>query len=117
MKYVDQSIREKWQLWKLWKMGGSKEDYLLAKKCDKRALYNAKKVTQETRFTQINTEKDWNKIFKLAKKMKVENTYFTGDKCVKNKDNFVLGDKKNYKSGKPTLNSCYMWSRIRLNGS
>ena len=67
-------------------MGGSKEDYLAAKKCAKRAVYNAKKVAQETRFTEINTEKDCIKIFKLLKKMKVENTDVIGDKCAKDKD-------------------------------
>ena len=76
-------------------MGGSKEDYLAAKKCAKRAAYNAKKFAQETRFTEINTEKDCNKIFKLAKKMKVENTDVTGDECVKDKDdNLVLENKE-----------------------
>ena len=55
-------------------MGGSKRDYLFSKKCDKRAVYSAKKVAQETRFIEINTENDCNKILKLAKKMKVENT-------------------------------------------
>ena len=59
---VDQYIREKWRLWRLWKMDGSKEDYLATKKCAKPAVYIAKKVAQETRFTKINTEKD----FKLA---------------------------------------------------
>ena len=52
---VDQYIKEKHRLWKLWKMGGSKEDYLAAKKCAKCAVYNVKKIAQETRFTEINT--------------------------------------------------------------
>ena len=104
---VDKYIKEKRRLWKPWKMGGSKEDYLAAKKSAKRAAYNAKKVAQETRVTEINTEKDCNKIFKLAKNMKVENTDVTGDKCVKDKDNnLVLGIKKNYVSGKPIMSSC-----------
>ena len=41
-------------------MGGSKEDYLAAKKRAKREVYSAEKVAQETRFTEINTEKDCN---------------------------------------------------------
>ena len=76
-------------------MNGSKEDYLTAKKCAKRAVYNAKNVAQETRFTEINTERDCNKILKLAKKMKVENTDVTGNKCAQDKNNnLVLGDKE-----------------------
>ena len=81
---TDQYIKENWRLWKLWKMVRSKEDYLAVKK-----------VAQETRITDINTDKDCNKIFKLAKKMKVENTDVIGNKCVKDKDNnLVLGDKE-----------------------
>ena len=65
-------------------MSGSKEDYLVAKK-----------VAQETRFFEMNTEKDCNKILRLAKKMKVDSTDIVGDKCVKDKNNnLVLGDKE-----------------------
>ena len=54
-----------------------------------------KKVAQKTRFIEINTEEDCNKIFKLAKKLKVDITDIIGDNCVKDKDdNLVLGDKK-----------------------
>ena len=77
------------------KLGGSKEDHLAAKKCAKHAVYSAKKVAQETRFTEINTEKDCNKIFKLAKRMNVKNTDVTGEKCVKDKNNnLTLEDKE-----------------------
>ena len=76
-------------------MGGSEEDYLAARRCAKRTVYNAKKVAQETGFTEIHSEKDYNKIFKLAKKMKVENTEVIGDKCVEDKDNNLeLADKE-----------------------
>ena len=85
---------EKQRLWKLWKMGGSKKDYLVVKKCVKWAVHNAKKVAQETRFSEINTKKDCNRIFKLAKKRKVNNNVI-GDKYVKDKDNnLALGDKE-----------------------
>ena len=70
------------------KIGGSKEDYLLAKKCAKRAVYNAKKLKAlKTQFTKINTEKDCNKIFKLAKKVRV-------DKYAKDKDNNLVPEDK-----------------------
>ena len=46
---VDQYIKEKRRLWKLWKKGGSKEAYQDAKKNAKRAVYNAKKAAQEPR--------------------------------------------------------------------
>ena len=92
---VDQYIKENWRLWKLRKIGGSKKDYLAAKKFAKGVIYNVKKVAQETQFTEMNTEKDYNKIFKLAKKMKVYDTDVIGNKCVKDKDNnLVLGYKE-----------------------
>ena len=37
-------------------MGGSKENCLAAKKCAKRAGHNAKMVTQEIRFANMNKE-------------------------------------------------------------
>ena len=81
-----------------WKIGASKEDYLAAKKCAKHAIYNAKYAAQETWFSEINTEMDCNKIFKLAKKMKVENTWCSWEQIkVKVKDkgyNLILGDKE-----------------------
>ena len=76
-------------------MGGSKANYLAAKKCTKHVVCNVNKVAQGTQFTEINTEKDCNKIFKLAKRMKVDNTDVIGDKCIKDKDNnLVLEDRE-----------------------
>ena len=63
---VNQNIKEKRRPWKICQKGGSKENYQTAKKITKCAVYDAKKVAQESRFTGINTEKDCNKIFKLA---------------------------------------------------
>ena len=52
-------------------------------------------AAQETRFTEINNEKDCNRISKLPKKMTIDNNDVIGDKCVKDKDNnLVLGDKE-----------------------
>ena len=92
---VNVYIKDKRRLWKLWKQGGSKEEYQAAKKIAKREVYNAKKLAQETRFSDINSDKDCNKIFKMAKKMKVENGDVIGNKCVKDYDsNIVFGDKE-----------------------
>ena len=54
---VDQYIKEKPRLWKMWKMSGSKEDYLVAKKCAKHSVYHAKKIAQETPFTEITLKR------------------------------------------------------------
>ena len=52
--------------WKQWKLGGSKEEYQLAKKAASRAVYDAKQQPQSKYFQDINANKDWNKIFKMA---------------------------------------------------
>ena len=77
-------------------MDGSKEDYLGAKKSANLEVYNAKKAVQETQFHEINSEKDFNKMFKLAKNMKFGNIYVTGNKCVeyKNKNLVLFGKEK-----------------------
>ena len=76
-------------------MGGFKEDYLAPKKYAKRARYNAKKVAQETRFSEINTEKDCNKIFKFAKKSVTLMLLATNVSKLKIKISY-LGIKKNW---------------------
>ena len=53
---MNQYIKEKRRLWNLWKMDGSKENCLAAKKCAKRAVYNTKMVAQEIRFAKMNKE-------------------------------------------------------------
>ena len=40
---INEVITEKRRLWKVWKNGGSKEDYAKAKKIAKRAVFTAKK--------------------------------------------------------------------------
>ena len=116
---VDQRIKDKRRLWKLWKQGGSKVDYLAVKKIAKKAVYNAKKEAQEARFTEINSERDCNKIFKLAKKMKSENSDVIGDKCVKDKDgNLALSEKDKLRTWKAhyeqLLNVEFDWDETSL---
>lgn len=68
-------------------MGGSKKDYLAAKKCAKHAVYNAKKVAQETRFIEMNTKRTAIKSSNQLKRWKPKNT----DVIPKNTD--VIGNK------------------------
>ena len=58
--------RNKKKEWKQWKLGGSKEEYQLAKKAASRAVYDAKQQPHSKYFQDINTNNDWNKIFKMA---------------------------------------------------
>ena len=46
---VNDAVKEKRRLWKIWKNGGSKEDYVLAKKVDKRrVLQQRNKLKKKT---------------------------------------------------------------------
>ena len=44
---VNDAVKEKRRLWKIWKNGGSKEDYVLAKKVAKRRVFPAKKKAEK----------------------------------------------------------------------
>ena len=74
-------INEKRRLWKIWKQGGSKEEYLNAKRVAKRSVYLAKKNAEIRRFS--NLQPGLVDIFKIAKQIRKDNVDVIGDKCVK----------------------------------
>ena len=81
---VDEAVKEKRRLWKAWKKGGSKEDYLEAKRASKRAVYNAKRAAEQERFGDVLCREDHrDEVFKIAKQMKSTNRDVVGDKCVR----------------------------------
>ena len=84
-------IKEKRRLWKIWKSGGSKEDYLEAKRVA------AKKKAEEVQFANVASDKeDRNQLFKIA-----------GDKCITNDDGeLACTDSKNFLLGINTMKSC-----------
>ena len=82
---VNHVICEKRKAWKLWKSGGSKEVYLQAKS----AVYIAKRDAQTEKFGSINNNRDKNRIFKLAKKLKRDNADIVGEKCVRNDEGLL----------------------------
>ena len=68
---MGQAVKKKHQLWIEWKQGGSKEPYLQAKRDSKRAVYPAKKSTEEEIFSNIIRKKDSRKeVFDIAKQIK-----------------------------------------------
>ena len=74
---VNEVIKEKRLKWKEWKRGGSKEQYLDAKRRVKRAVYLAKK-SAEPKLTNSGCD-----IFKIAKHWKGLNRDVVGEKCVR----------------------------------
>ena len=58
---VNNVIKEKRKAWKQWKSGGCKEDYLMAKRAAKTAVYIAKRDAQTEQFASINNNSDKNR--------------------------------------------------------
>ena len=93
---VAQAVEEKRRLFRLWKNGGSKRNYLEAKKAAKRAVYDARKLAEEERFGDVlRREDDRVEVFKIAKQMMKTNQDVIGEKCVRNDRNeLAITDKE-----------------------
>ena len=59
-------MKEKRRLWKIWNNGGSKEDYVLAKKVAKLMMFATKKKVGKKKMKNIET--DTHTIYCIAKK-------------------------------------------------
>ena len=66
MNSMNNTVKVKRKAWKQWNSGGSKEEYLKAKRAAKTAVYFAKKDAQTEQFA----DSDKNRIFKMAKRLK-----------------------------------------------
>ena len=53
---VNDAVKEKRRLWKIWKYGGNKEDYVLAKKVAKQREFAAKKKAEKEKIKDIETD-------------------------------------------------------------
>ena len=78
---MNAAVSEKRHLWKAWKNGGNKEDYLSAKRVAKRAVFVARKKAEESQFSHI-AEHD-PQFYRLAKQMRKVNQNIVGDKCIR----------------------------------
>ena len=90
---VDNAIKLKCKLWKeLKKDIKSKEEYLLAKRRAKSAVYFAKKSANDKTFGDLSCTKQPNLIFKMACKMKDDNKDIIGEKCVQDQEGNMTFD-------------------------
>ena len=111
---------EKRRLWKMWKGGGSKQEYLEAKRAAKRAVYDAKRVAEEERFGgELRREDDRAEVFKIAKQMTASNRDVVGDKCVGNdRGNLATSDQEKHLAWKEhyerLLNEEFDWDKDNL---
>ena len=78
---VNYAVNEKRRLFKIWKKGGSKEDYTLAKKVAKQTVFAAKKKAEIEKLK--NVENDDVTVFRIAKQMRKENKDIVGEKCIR----------------------------------
>ena len=80
-KTVSGFVSEKRRLRNAWKQGGSKDDYISAKRRSKHAVFQAKKRAEERKMYVGRSGEE--NIFRIAKQMRKENADFVGDKCVR----------------------------------
>ena len=67
-------VKENRRLLKSWKQGGSKEDYLEAKRTARRAVYDAKRAAELKRFGNVLRRRDDRaEVFKITKQMTTTN--------------------------------------------
>ena len=60
---ISKVVGEKRRVWKAWKKGkASKEEYLVAKRASKHAVYSAKKVAEEKKFVSKNVIVEFSKL-------------------------------------------------------
>ncbi|XP_060771234.1 uncharacterized protein slc22a21 isoform X2 [Neoarius graeffei] len=114
---VSAAIEEKRRLYKAWKRGGSKQDYLSAKHTAKKTVHAAKKRAEAVKFASV--VKDNMDIFKIAKQIKRESRDVVGECCVRDDQGHIsLTDDAKKKAWKEhyshLLNVEFPWSREDL---
>ena len=61
------AIQEKRRRFRIWKKGGDKEEYLVAKRGARREVYKAKKLVQDSLSDVINNAESRGEMFRIAK--------------------------------------------------
>ena len=77
------AIQEKRKLFMIWKNGGDKEEYLVAKCRARKEVYKAKKSVQNSLSNVINNADSRGEILRIAKQMISQNKHLIGEQCVK----------------------------------
>ena len=110
-------VREKRRLWKVWKKGGSKEEYWEAKRLAKLSVYRAKKAAEDREFGDVRGGEG--NVFRIAKQMRKQNQDVIGRNlsrmmagpCVLVYDAKKIAWKEHYKK---LLNVEFPWDRDSL---
>ena len=89
---VDGAVQEKRRCYKVWKRGGSREEYNAAKRVAKRAVFHAKSEAEKVVLENIDPKTA--DIYRLAKQMRRENQDVMGEKPVRNDAGTLSLDQK-----------------------
>ena len=79
---VDAAVTEKRKFFKLWKVGGSRDAYVSAKRASNRIVYHAKNEALKCHLQK--NKADFTNIFRLAKQIRHNNQDFVGEKPLLN---------------------------------
>ena len=101
------------------KRGGSKELYHAAKRKAKHEVCLAKKSASEANFNNLHEKDKLNHVFRMARKMKLDNQDIAGDKCIRDDDgNIAYGEDAKLKAWKEDyqrlLNEEFAWDETSL---
>jgi len=77
-------------LFREWKKGGSREEYLAARRRARREVYRGKSESQKPLLDKLNTAEGRNEVFRLAKQMRGENRDVIGEQCVRNDEGRIV---------------------------
>ena len=84
----------------IWKNGGSKEDYVLAKKVAKRRVLAAKKKKKDEKEKMKDVKTDTHIIYRIAKQLKQENKDIVSKKCIRDNIGVLAFNEEGKKAGK-----------------
>ena len=79
---VEEVVREKRRCFKLWKAGGSRAAYNIAKRTSNRAVHQARSEAEKVALQKIDPRSG--DVYRLAKQMRRDNQDVMGEKPVKN---------------------------------
>ena len=78
---ISDAVAKKRKAWKVWKWGGSEEEYLQLKRAAKHAVYSVKRDAEDSKFKELDDKTS--DVFRLAKSMKQQNAHVIGEVCEK----------------------------------
>ena len=89
---VDRAIKEKRRLFGIWRSGGSKENYLAAKRRARKEVYKAKRREEEAMADRLERADAGGEVFRVARQILRANRDIVGEQCIRDDQGSVLVD-------------------------